>query len=133
MTASLDPVQGVLGEPPAPPPEVWTLVLARALDPAAPAIDAVGLVPDPEEFFVNDPETEDLDGFGRDAAEHHDPAGQDDPGQHHPGPAAAHHDDPGHWSEPSGRLTGHEPDDHDGADLPPSEDPWSPGPEAEMY
>ncbi|OJF13486.1 hypothetical protein [Couchioplanes caeruleus] len=47
MTGALDPAQGVLGEPPAPPPEVWAAVLARALDPQAPPIDATGLVPDP--------------------------------------------------------------------------------------
>ncbi|GAB1692145.1 hypothetical protein [Krasilnikovia sp. M28-CT-15] len=128
MSAPLEPVQGVLGEPPAPPPEVWTWVLARALDPAAPMIDAAGLVPDPAELSGPDTESEDVAGFGWDAAEDHDPAGQDDPD-----PAAAHHDDPGHGSDPSGRLTGHRPDDHDGADLPPSDDPWSPGPEPEMY
>ncbi|MEV4642021.1 hypothetical protein AB0J80_32205 [Actinoplanes sp. NPDC049548] len=100
----MDPVQGVLGEPPAPPPEVWAAVLARALDPQAPPIDAAGLLPeyDSGAEWASD-ETDLID------------------------------DDTDGWSHPHGQLTEVVPDHHDDAhDHAPPEEPWSSGPEPEM-
>ncbi|GIE36928.1 hypothetical protein Ait01nite_099730 [Actinoplanes italicus] len=95
-----DPHGPVLGEPPAPPPEVWAAVLARALDPDAAPIAAAGLVPGPAEY-------ESPDGLTG--------------------------DDTDEWAHPDGGLTGDVSDDHDDAHDPPSADPWSSGPEPEMY
>jgi hypothetical protein len=100
VTDPLEPAGKVLGEPPAPPPEVWAAVLARALDPQAAPIDATGLLPGPAEY---------------DSA----PGGEGD--------------DTDEWPHPDGRLTEVTAGDHDDAHAPPSDDPWSPGPEPEMY
>jgi hypothetical protein len=120
VTDPLEPAGKVLGEPPAPPPEVGAAVLARALDPQAAPIDAAGLLPGPA---------------GHDSAP--GPAGDDTeflPGEAEhdsaPGPAG---DDTDEWPHPDGRLTEVTADGHDDAHEPPSEDPWSPGPEPEMY
>ncbi|WP_165449658.1 hypothetical protein [Krasilnikovia cinnamomea] len=84
-------------------------------------IEATGLVPELVDFAGSGEGPADFTGFEADHADVVDD------------PAGPHHDDPDRWSEPSGRLTGHAPEDHDGADLSPSDDPWSPGPEPEMY
>ena len=107
MTDAPDPARGVLGEPPAPPPDVWTVVLARALDPQAPPIDAMGLLPDPAECATQEELTDDET----------DPADDDTDG----------------WSDPPGQLTEIAPADHDDVHgLSPPAAPWSPGPEPEM-
>ncbi|GAA0463671.1 hypothetical protein Aca07nite_59820 [Actinoplanes capillaceus] len=62
MSDPLEPEQGVLGEPPAPPRAVWSAALARALDPDAERIDAADLVPDQADFVTPaDPAADDTD------------------------------------------------------------------------
>ncbi|MBO3738740.1 hypothetical protein [Actinoplanes flavus] len=62
MNDPLEPEQGVLGEPPAPPKAVWSAALARALDPDAEPIAAAGLVPDQAECGTPvDPVDDDTD------------------------------------------------------------------------
>ncbi|MBW6433440.1 hypothetical protein KZ829_06750 [Actinoplanes hulinensis] len=70
MSDPLEPEQGVLGEPPAPPRAVWSAALARALDPDAERIESADLVPDQADLVTPvDPAADDTDWW-------HDPSGQ---------------------------------------------------------
>ncbi|WP_436495878.1 hypothetical protein [Actinokineospora sp. HUAS TT18] len=56
----MDELDPVLGPPPQAPDEVWSRVLAAALDPAAPPADSSIVPVDPDDYLEPDTYTADL-------------------------------------------------------------------------